>query len=116
MRVDFAILALSLLTSVAASAIDPLRQVERVDLTSSANEHDLFKRRGGNSSSPRSGPYGGRTVSGALESDPSGAKSGAKPQTEPDDRWTVGIDTVVTLLALPPAYLAAFIAWERRPQ
>lgn len=78
MRLDFAVVALSLLTSVTASVIEPHRHVERVDL-SPADDHDLFKRRGGGGGGGKGGGGGGGGKSGGSKSSSSkSSKSSSK--------------------------------------
>ncbi|KAM0441244.1 hypothetical protein ACHAPT_000551 [Fusarium lateritium] len=64
MRLDLTFLYLTLVTSAAASVIDPPRHVKRIDSESSANEHELFKRRGGGGGGGRGGGGGGSSSSG----------------------------------------------------
>ncbi|KAL7808028.1 hypothetical protein V8C26DRAFT_414090 [Trichoderma gracile] len=71
MRVDFALLLVTLMTTASASAIDGPRLVVRVDGVAQAEEHDLFKRKGGGGGGGRGGGGGGGSRGGS-----SGGSSG----------------------------------------
>ncbi|KAJ6786487.1 hypothetical protein PWT90_06892 [Aphanocladium album] len=78
MRLDFAVIALSLLTSASAAAIGEPLNIARVDV----QEHDLFKRKGGGGGGGRGGgsSSGGRggssSGSGSSSSGSSGSSGG----------------------------------------
>lgn len=80
MRFDLAFLYLTLVTSAAASVIDPPRHIKRIESEPSANEHELFKRRGGGGGGGRGGGGGGGSSSGGSRggsSSSGGSRSGS---------------------------------------
>ncbi|RSL41916.1 hypothetical protein CEP53_012474 [Fusarium sp. AF-6] len=74
MRFDLAFLYLTLVTSAAASVIDPPRRIKRIESEPSANEHELFKRRGGGGGGGRGG---GSSSSGGSRGGSSSSSSGS---------------------------------------
>ncbi|KAF4454951.1 hypothetical protein F53441_2608 [Fusarium austroafricanum] len=78
MRPDFAVVLFTLITSAVASAIDTPRHIKRIESEPSANEHELYKRRGGGGSGGRGGG-GGRSggSSGGSRGGSSGGGSGS---------------------------------------
>ncbi|KAJ4322514.1 hypothetical protein N0V84_004760 [Fusarium piperis] len=80
MRFDLTFLYLTLVTSAAASVVDPPRRIKRIESEPSVNEHELFKRRGGGGGGGRGGGGGGgRSSSGGSRggSSSSGGRSGS---------------------------------------
>ncbi|KAF5234255.1 hypothetical protein FAUST_7715 [Fusarium austroamericanum] len=59
MRPDLAVVLFTLFSSAVASAIDGPLHIKRVDSAPSADEHDLYKRRGGGGGGGRGGSSGG---------------------------------------------------------
>ncbi|KAF7558504.1 hypothetical protein G7046_g5652 [Stylonectria norvegica] len=86
MRVDYAVLAFTLLTSAAAGVIEP-RHIVRIDAgpVADADEHDLYKRRGGGGGGSRggsggsSGGSGGKSGGGKSSGGSGGTKGSSKP-------------------------------------
>ncbi|PTB74582.1 hypothetical protein M440DRAFT_1392942 [Trichoderma longibrachiatum ATCC 18648] len=77
MRIDFALLLVTLMTTASASAIDGPRHVVRVDGVAQSEEHDLFKRKGGGGGGGRGGGGGGGSRGGSSGGDDGG--DGATP-------------------------------------
>ncbi|KAI8689160.1 hypothetical protein NCS55_00172300 [Fusarium keratoplasticum] len=79
MRFDLAFLYLTLVTSAAASVIDPPRRIKRIESEPSANEHELFKRRGGGGGGGRGGGGGSSSSGGSRggSSSSGGSRSGS---------------------------------------
>ncbi|KAG7415114.1 hypothetical protein Forpe1208_v005732 [Fusarium oxysporum f. sp. rapae] len=59
MRPDFAVVLFTLITSTVASAVDVPRHIKRIESEPSADEHELYKRRGGGGGGARGGSSGG---------------------------------------------------------
>ncbi|PTB68744.1 hypothetical protein BBK36DRAFT_1113703 [Trichoderma citrinoviride] len=68
MRIDFALLVVTLMTTASASVIDGPRHVVRVDGVAQSEEHDLFKRKGGGGGGGRGGGGGGGSRGGGSSS------------------------------------------------
>ncbi|KAF4339056.1 hypothetical protein FBEOM_7057 [Fusarium beomiforme] len=73
MRPDFAVVLFALITSTVASAIDAPRHIKRIESEPSADEHELYKRRGGGGGGGRGGSSGG----GSRGSSGSGSRGGS---------------------------------------
>jgi len=81
MRPDLAVVLFTLFSSAVASAIDGPLHIKRVDSTPSADEHDLYKRRGGGGGGGRGGSSGGGSrggSSGGSRGSGSGSSSGGR--------------------------------------
>ncbi|CAM1504627.1 Fc.00g022180.m01.CDS01 [Cosmosporella sp. VM-42] len=82
MRFDFAILALSVFSSAAASVIDGHRNVARFEAEPRSDEHDLYKRRGGGGGGGKGGGggsgSGGKSGGGNSGGGKSGGSKGSK--------------------------------------
>ncbi|KAK3187491.1 hypothetical protein K4F52_003840 [Lecanicillium sp. MT-2017a] len=85
MRLDFAVAALSLLTSVSAAAINEQHQ-PRVDVAVGSDEHDLYKRKGGGRGGGRGGSSSGNRggSSGSSSGNRGGSGSSPPPNTRPN--------------------------------
>ncbi|KAL4729017.1 hypothetical protein ACLX1H_003425 [Fusarium chlamydosporum] len=59
MRPDLAVILFTLFSSAVATAIDGPRHIRRVDAAPGADEHELYKRRGGGGGGGRGGSSGG---------------------------------------------------------
>ncbi|KAH7207039.1 hypothetical protein DER44DRAFT_625572, partial [Fusarium oxysporum] len=73
MRPDFAVVLFALITSTVASAVDVPRHIKRIESEPSADEHELYKRRGGGGGGGRGGSSGG----GSRGSSGSGSRGGS---------------------------------------
>ncbi|KAH7260998.1 uncharacterized protein BKA55DRAFT_536005 [Fusarium redolens] len=73
MRPDFAVVLFTLITSTVASAVDVPRHIKRIESEPSADEHELYKRRGGGGGGGRGGSSGG----GSKGSSGSGSRGGS---------------------------------------
>ncbi|KAF4956454.1 hypothetical protein FGADI_3812 [Fusarium gaditjirri] len=73
MRPDFAVVLFALITSTVASAVDVPRRIKRIEAEPSADEHELYKRRGGGGGGGRGGSSGG----GSKGSSGSGSRGGS---------------------------------------
>ncbi|PQK09873.1 hypothetical protein BB8028_0002g01970 [Beauveria bassiana] len=72
MRLDHAVVALSLLTSASAAAVGDALNIARVDV----QEHDLFKRKGGGSGGGRGGGSSGGSSGGSRGGSSGSSSSG----------------------------------------
>ncbi|KAF9763969.1 hypothetical protein IL306_002926 [Fusarium sp. DS 682] len=77
MRPDFAVVLFTLITSTIASAIDAPRHIKRIESEPSADEHELYKRRGGGGGGGRGGSSGGSSGGGSRGSSGSGNRGGS---------------------------------------
>jgi len=75
MRPDLAVVLFTLFSSAVASAIDGPLHIKRVDSTPSADEHDLYKRRGGGGGGGRGGSSGGGSRGGSSGGSRGGSSS-----------------------------------------
>ncbi|EWY95252.1 hypothetical protein FOYG_04354 [Fusarium oxysporum NRRL 32931] len=80
MRPDFAVVLFTLITSTVASAVDVPRHIKRIESEPSADEHELYKRRGGGGGGARGGSSGGgsRGSSGSGSRGSSGGGGGSR--------------------------------------
>ncbi|KAG8667527.1 hypothetical protein FPOAC1_012360 [Fusarium poae] len=78
MRPDLAVVLFTLFSSAVASAIDGPLHIKRVDSAPSADEHDLYKRRGGGGGGGRGGSSGGGSRGGSSGSRGGSSSSGSR--------------------------------------
>ncbi|KAF4995553.1 hypothetical protein FDECE_12752 [Fusarium decemcellulare] len=78
MRPDFAVLYLSLLASAAASVINGPRHIKRIEYEPSADEPELYKRRGGGGGGGRGGGGGGSSSGGSSGGRSGGSSGGGR--------------------------------------
>ncbi|EWZ42955.1 hypothetical protein FOCG_02130 [Fusarium oxysporum f. sp. radicis-lycopersici 26381] len=80
MRPDFAVVLFTLITSTVASAVNVPRHIKRIESQPSADEHELYKRRGGGGGGARGGSSGGgsRGSSGSGSRGSSGGGGGSR--------------------------------------